>query len=652
MLIPGNTVFIHDAGGNKFPVAFIRPFTVALQRGVAPYYFTMLANPVGELDATSPNMIGYKNPVDIVFGAPDDSSRAIEFLTFKRWYITSSKVVDSKFVEYTLADCRWIGRYKKLTKSYNVKAYDDEYRSQSLNGGAEWTAFDAITDALKAYGLEVDTGHFKDTTLLAKKLPDNLSSRKGGGLFGSPMMEALPPMLESIRADLVPTKDGKVAIVDRTADSSAVFAERAYNEGAISAKQVHWQIPKTVRVVFGKRYGSRFEVVQTSSAATSAGGASEPVIENVCPDLDPENPTKEVSFTELVAYATETLGLTETQIEQRFMRPSLLNDNEYDAKTNEPGVVAPKLFSEGIVRKFWRTCWRVATDTQAEKDARRSFADINLGKLAADGTTKAAGGVAANYVFVRRFGMLDDPQASALTARFSKNIEFGEAAPFVAKWLDPRELIFTVDPDPTPQSIKSVFLGALSTDIRIMDNAAQAFWDGDGKVNLLCESAFEHNLQMYVYWNGLLVEQYGDVSPEHVIERPCVTGNAQPGEIDSVTIRVDDITANFVTFQELTSYQPFHESSIVNTLELEERADFVAQEVADTYKMRKAGVLIFQGVGMIARNKVQVSGDIYECSVLVGRTAPHTIELQYVVQPATRSPLTKPGMLYQPSEVM
>jgi len=615
---PANEFRIIPSSGAAIPLQWRKPFAINLQRGPDPATF--------ELHFTDPVLDKVKNPVSLEIKTSTAQNRSAT-LKLAKWYVIGRRVTAVGDYVYTLADVRWKGRYEKLTKpeGYNVRVAGGSYRPESLDDGNPWTVIKAVTDALERLGYEVDEK--LSTVDKAVLLPDTIGTTKGGGWFAAPQTLFIPAMLETVRGDITITTEGKVAIVDRRKTQKVDFARYGAIAGVsgLGKRMLKWAIPKEIKVLFQRRNEGRIEYQE---GGTVADNPREIRVRNVLPDVDLTAPTAPVSdWANLLQYARARLGLSASSIQQKFMAPRL------SGGSGDPGDTArsigQKALAESLVREHWRRTFQMS-----DNEALKGHADIQLGRLLADGSTSTAG-VAMNYVKRLRYGAKDDEQAPAFEARFTANVAFTNPAPFVAQWLDRPQRVFTLSYDQSDFETLKVWPGAFDQPASFNRKQLRKMLQGS-PIQPETNCQFTDNYRLQVYWHGLQVQEIGAADPRY-IHTYKVSGLSEQPEGPTLYVEAEDMTANY-------GYSVLGNLSgeLLNESELRERGEFVGEQIAETYRQQRSGVVRFPGIEPLAKNAVRVGGEILGITIQVGQQALYDIYTTAVYQPEVLPARVKP----------
>ncbi len=651
-------VFINDV-----PVPFIGTRQWSLMRGVRP--FTM------EIVAPDDRFSALENPVELRIVSPggDGSPREV---VFKRLYLLYRKTSFKGLRRYLLADFRWLLGTVTLTAQYNIRSYGGKFRALSIVDGRPFGIGPAIQNALERLiqqlGIVNPPDVFVDLSqdVSQKTLPENLGNSTGGGWVGAKLDEFFDPMVGEY-ADLTMTREGDLFVTSRSEQKAVISVATqpgaVLYDGDVVEKDIHWQKPLKIIILFEKRLGGLFRIIQESGTQV-APNPDVMEIENVIPrytdDIAEED--KWLSFPEFFADVAKNFrgifgvklgpppannllrgGVTinDARIRKNMMKP-LIFDSEFLTAPDRATIAR----IENVIRTYWRTAWRV-TNTDGRDDLRKRLADIKLGVLQKDGTTNKAT-VFGDYVVVKRWQATPDET-------LSENM-LNKTAPFIAEWLDRDQMVFFLQVSETiSKQIGAVYLGQFEEPIGLLTlqlvvERGQRYTTEDGAV-------FADNIDLGVSYHGLYVgeevlgqEAVAPVSELFSERLHRIFFDAFPdGEIESVEVMARGVTANFRRFLDKGPYK------LLNEDELFTRADFVAGEIRKSYEQDRAGILRFGGVGFLADNlDLEALGEIYSVTVTIGMNAGKEYEIVTVVdvRPEVRIPVLAPIEPAEPVSIL
>lgn len=608
-------VRIVPASGKPVPIQYRKPFAINLTRGLEPSTF--------ELHTTKPLLDQVRNPCAIEITTANSRNRSTR-LRLERWYVIGRRVSATADYVYTLADVRWRNRYNKLTKpqGYNVRVIGGSYRAASLDNGSPWTAYRAIKDALERLGYEVDERLSNaDRT---KTLPDTIGNVRGGGWFAAPQRLAIPAMLESIRADVAIMPNGKAAIVNRNSTVKLDFGTTIQGTSSAGKRDLRWAIPSEIVVQFQRRNENRIEY---SEGGTVAAGVGEITVTSVVPDVDLDDPTEPVNnWTALYPFASTELGISLAQIASRFNAPRL-TPGDGDPSDTAQSIGRARL-AESIVRQHWRRTFQMDAAS-----AFPAYADIQLGRLQADGSTSDQG-VGANYVRRLRYGARLDSSDGSWGARFSANIPFTDPAPFRAAWIDRANAVFRLEANSTDYETVDVQPGEFEEPAQFTKINVRQQLNGQ-PITMWTNTEFTTNYDLRVYWHGVQVDDIAGVSPVYEVSHIPTGFSAKPLG-PKLCVKAEDITANFEFAQGQPTGVP------LNLREVEDRAAFIGEEIARTYKQQRSGIMRYPGIEPISRGALP-RGEILGVTIQVGNETLYdvitTVTIQPEVLPAQVTPI-------------
>lgn len=627
------------------PIEFIdgAPIEITIGRGMTPKLFAVVLRNGGTADEALQRK---NNPVSIKIECADHTTIGKDEIELKEWYIINRREREKGMVVYTIADVRWARDYNKLTAEYNIVSYGGLYRPASTKNGSPWKSVYAAEDALKKLGYEVDveSARFSIGTV---QLPDNLGNDpQGGGWVAATQDEAVTPMLESAAGDAVPTKDGKLAIVDRFTEKSKDIEKYAMAMGDVKKASVLWQEPAEIVVPFRKRIE---RLLTYEERGTVASNDWDFTVENVMPDWRPgvtgvsdHKPIADwMSDTDL--YGFKYLGGDINEFRKRYMKRQT-----FDITGNFTAQALDAMFvAQGLVRScFWlRFRIRPATPGGMLDDVRGNYADVRIERLQKDGTGKP-GGVFMDYTRKLRFGKNNphEKNPNPLSATFSEPVRINYAAPAPAKarWLDRENLVFEIVFDsPDTRQVAGYMPGRLSEQISYGGTKNfQAAIRGTAKFVTDDTAQLISNFEMSVYWHGLWIKD-GTGKEARLHEESFKVYPGTRGRPKLTTRIVTDMTANY---QYKTQQQGAFPGTLLNARELAIRAKQIVEEVKASLTQRRAGVATCVGIGVLTRGKLWVEGDIHEVKIIIGGRKKGSVETRITVlpgrRPKTRGPVT------------
>lgn len=638
---------------NDVPGEFLVPFEFHQSRGPDPATF--------EFFCSDDRFEGLENPVSITFVAPNNDNLQQSVVTFENWWIVGSRKTNKGLTGYTLADIRWKLKKGSISRDYNVIGADGEYRDGSRPSGSEsWTVLGAAKDALELLvsNVEDDDGRTlmerpavlirtETSEIVDKTLPDNLGNSSAGGFVAANLRTIVEQLLGE-SGDIVPTRDGRLAIVDRHEPVNIdFFHQYGQLDGEVGERSNRWARHKTVRIRFPKRIGSTMiiTVPDGSGEVTTIpdGGRDDNririVAENVVPDpadrpdavTEPED-QKYVTFTEfygngdVMAYNITDATLRKYLFEKEIVELSDDDGNPRYARS----TLLRAIQLERNAREHWRRTFRVEPDF-----GRRRYVDIQLGTLQLDGTT-APPFVRMDYAEVRRW-----PAGSYGEMTFNLTSTKYES-PFVAAWMVyQQDLIFRLIEQPTPASVASVVPGHIAEET--MCKLALDKESGDpvtgedlplSTLNLCQVKPGPWTIE--VDWHGHYV---GETDRTYDVDLELYP-DAESGVIDVLADGVDALFRDF-SFDG----DPFggkEDLVIINHDAVTERAEWIRDHVKLSYEQDRFGMCTFNGVQVLSEGGFEPRGDLFDVSIHVGSRDAWTIDTVLDVRPEFRLPLRQP----------
>lgn len=639
---------------NDVPVEFAAPFELRLSRGHEPWR--------AEIPVSDDRFDDLDNPITIRFRAPDDRGNMVE-TEWQGWHIVQKATKDEGLYSLIVADGRWRAEREKITVSYNIRWWGevDSYQQHSLNDGQPWLAYDAIKDALERFGLELEDNPYLPQAVKNVVLPDNISISEGGGFRAASMAEVMPRLLETIRCDMVWTPSGKIMIVDRSskeAGSENLLGYRAIG-GRAGVRDNSWSRPEKVVLLFARRLEVALEYDEEELfRGTSSGGdfyeLPKQEVEMVIPRIDFDaidnlglNPLFEnISHDEWYDVVSDVMNKNRAWALKHMMKPRLF---PFEANAAGNKKTAEQFFREQIMeslmKETYRRRFRVKKIKVGDTELTRKVADLQMGRVQPDGTTKSEANVFMDYVRINRFSQYPPGKGptnggSVFDAQFSDNIAFNEdvPAPFEASWItaEVADLMFEVSPLRKRLLDVEYWPGQLEESLRYGDIQDIVAGQPLGPVESTME--LDGEFRMRVITHGLLIDEVDGVGRDYELDVTDLAGFI--GKLDEpelrkdrfgppLYIRVDDMTVNH-------EYDGTFPGRINNAALLVERAEHVAKEINQTYKAARFGAVTYEGIESIV-NGVTTNGDLFDTVVQVGYDAPHTITTTYMIMPEIRS---------------
>lgn len=552
---------------------------------------------------------GKRNPVTITVETAANDVVTPTTIGLTNWHIVERLPMEDGKVKYILVDDRWRLSYAKLTAQYNIVSYGGKYRADSVRGGVAWKCLDAAIDALTKLGANVVVD--PDLPLAARTidLPDNLGNADGGGFVGAPMGLFLPLMLEPIRCDIVTNDKGEIVITDRVTEHHAGLDKFIHMGGDVGQADNIWQRPSQIVVPFQRRVEKKFTYSHDPRATASTDPLT-PQLENVIPEWDGTKPPERL--TEIFKYVNQGFGRVLRMTLQAAMliwtRKQWFNIHDYTTAQE----LDQALEVESLIRMSFRRWFRVVTKSGDTDDVRARFADIRLGRLAPDGTTRPDGGVFCDYTMDRRYGVLKNEGDHPLTAKFTTGVPFdaNKPAPFRAAWLagQREELAFGIDPIPADRrSVREYMVGRYDRERQYTDFHAAV--RGTADFVLDSGNGLRDDFTMVVYWNGLWTGHLGGTRDRDYKHR--VPGFAD-GLVPELTVSlVHDMTANYADMQ-FPSQRP------MNHADLDARAKEIAADVMESYERGEAGYSRHGGIDVLKKGQKWPRGNIHDVAIIIG----------------------------------
>lgn len=579
--------------------------------------------------------------VTIEIECADPTVSGSEKITLKGWHLIKRKVREAthksaQLVEYQFADVRWRKNFNKLTASYNIVSYGGRYREDTLyNKITPWRVWQAAFDALKElkYDVKID---IDDQDCYRPQLPDNMSNAKGGGFVEARQDFALPPILEAAALNMVPNGDGGVNITDRHSERSKDLKKYLQFAGGAEKAKLQWQFPKYIVVPFPKRI-ERLGSFDEDARATSSSNEYDVPIENVIPKWVPGTSLSVEDHQEIDTYLlTRYLeGNWPGPNRMAHVRKHYLHKRMFDL--HNPNLTTTAKVNMEVIEQLVRSCFRkryrfktpdLTGSIKSTDELRARYADLQLGRLKKDGTTRKDS-VYCDYVRDDRFGRLPSRGANAIDQVFSDNIPYTplKAAPFTTEWLPGgrEDLIFELIPDkPDSIDVVSYIPGRLNKDKNYDFKVRPIRIELDDTVELT------DDFKMEFHYHGLWVyDGKGDLSRTYEVKLASGLQNAGVEEMTAEIVQ--DMTANY-SFVATASFP----GRLMNRGELKTRADQVREEIVQSYKQGRAGIVRCAGINVLTKGKVWVGGDISAIEIVIGSKGWGSVETHVHVMPGRR----------------
>ena len=677
-LLEGNEIWLVPPSGPEIPIEFIAAIDFQMSRGTDHDSVKFLTSD------DRFNNVG-AGPCKFRFKTPERFGGGVKQFEWKGWYMASIQPNSARPGTFivTLHDERWVAAKNKVTVGYNIDWPDTKARSETKTsaGGAgeDWTCVKAAQDALARFGLTVD-GDLKTLTAeqVKKVLPHNLGNSPGGGWTAASFGELIPALLEPIRCDIIMTPENKVRIVSRSGyDDSPKLEAHGLISGVVGERNIKWQLPRYINVKFERLAEGAFELTPARDSQTSAVGAGlNWWVENVMPSYNNGQPNGEYGVLEdEVQAALGTPYQSENYIGERWFKPHLFPyKRDYRVRSliksgtaaELAEAIAKRSWFDDMVRQCWRRLYRVSPRMFSSTSYARYFTNIRLGRLEKNGGVKDGGCVYMPYVKHLRWGRLPSSATgnSPLLNILSENHHFGDPAngspedqysyapaPFTARWVSPEKLVFEVRPDrPDNINAKSFFPGTMREHLnygplfRLEGGAALKVTEVGGIIK--GASGGRSSFYMRVIYNGRVSADMpsgfiGDAGLRmYTVEKSAFPNGMGP----DVTVKAgDSVTANFVFTDDALKLpvdgrlmnQTDGLRKLANPDEVEDVAQYIADQVKQTYVQNRAGVATVEGVGAMIAG-IWTGGLINHCAITVGQGMNEAIHVHYTVQPEVR----------------
>lgn len=594
---------------------------IELSRGVEPSYATFYI--------ADPTMFdGITNPVTIRIETPKaEDMQVAAVLELHNWHIISITPQDTGLYKMVLADNRFIAKYPKLNKSFNIKTIDGVYRITSVKNGVSYTIAEALEIMWKDYGLSmrVDPRCPKLANPLAF-LPTNLGNSEGGGYFAETISAALPPILERARASFVLDRNGTPMLTDRVTDCTAGLIDRGAYEGLIAPRDIHWQIPDEIHVLFQQRFERCFELIEDSQSTAPPLNDYEFKIENVVGvPTAPSAISNPIDFITFNPGFLGLIGFSFTKWKERYFKETVIPET---GRTMAEQLRLERLGEYG--KEHWRLLYRVKfTPTR-----NRIWTNLKMGRLGYDGNSSRASYVFMDYTAIREFPRFDRT-GSRITAKFSQEFVFPTDlsvldiidSPFTADFVTSGkdDLLFRVQPLSSNLKFERLYPCLLETQSDYTD--AQDFVNDVEQANVIHRLVPKEKFKIRVYFHALLSDD-GPTARYHVIKNGTKKTSTKPGTGLILTVRSDAVTANW-------TMRSNREPVMLNEVTLIQEAKDITARLEQAYADAKAGFLACVGIECLTDDKNWVGGNINRVVIRVGMdpAAPYTVTTLFEVLP-------------------
>lgn len=626
MSVPANSIKV---GGEE--IDFVGASMLSITRGVDASSWEFFTNTPDRFRALA-------NPVKIEITTPDKTSLRAVTLELENWYITEISPQAGGLFKVVVEDCRFTAQFKKLSKSFNVKTIDGNYRPSSLDGKTRFSVASALAKVIAEFGLASELDKElnnpkpgQSVNASSERLPDNLGTSKGGGFFGATTRESLWPMLNLIRADTVPTRKGALRIVDRLADKTAALDQLAY-EGNVAPRDIHWQAFETLTVLLEQRFERYFEIFDGTAPPVKAWDYA---VENVVPFPVPNAQIGDDPIAwKTWDYFLGQIGLSDSEWRARFLKETVIPDN--------PAVAADAVLQKRMLEERGRENYRLSWRVKFLTDVARLWADSRFGRLGKEGKSVKGG-----YIFMDHFKRIrnrQDLRPNAPATLFSENHNYTltELAPFVAQWLTDGsdDLVFGLEPANVVVERRAVFPGLLNKPISFGD--PNAIVTDQGEIDLEgALPALQFRFYGRVYFHALLSDDHGpeDCERFHKVSTPFMSGapNAE------LVVRSEQLTANWGNTGNA------FKGNLLNAAEIAEEVEAIKNRFISAYQNGKAGVMYCAGIEALLDDRYWPSGNIYAAHIEIGTDGSgFTIRTRFDVLPEVDNPVSDTDYMGRP----
>jgi len=613
---------------NGDPIDLVVPTALVINRGTEP---SLLELVVRDEEDGGTRYDDIDNPVTITIVTPGKYQDSA-VVKLENWYIVRTVPHSPGLVKMVLMDCRWTAEHKRVTKEYNVYVAgygtdNDTKRQSSLrNNGELWTCYEAAIDAIQRFGLLFKEDQNFPQNLKDVRLPRNLGNSPAGGFVAAKWSYMLPLLLDPIHCDPVITEDGKITIVDRQSEASTGLQDYVGVEGSVGDRKTDWETPKEVDLLFQQRVARRFQYIESQTVASSADLG----LENVIPQEERAGGgVITEGHEELFEAIRREWGLTAAQIRSLWLGPRVMPQG---SRQDAQSVIDRKDRWEAYLRESYRQKFRVV-----DKDGLNTFADILIGHLGADGSTRSDRCVYMPFAYIHKYTYLKAGQTIEqyweTTISSNVSIDFENPAPWQAFiFFDQKgEVIVQLLPQlDWIRYAREITPGHIDGGIRFGD--AVDIQDDNHVLPTQGQSILSTGYLAYIYYHGLLVTDRPDLGLERLHK---VTKTINPaGKVDKVQYRVDDITANWGHVDSAAVLSD--DITLLNEAEIEQRAVYLQEQIKRNFADGRAGVFKCAGVDAVANGDYWVRGNIHSMTFLIGAKKAYTVETQWVVMPEVR----------------
>ena len=552
------------------------------------------------------------------FSAPSqpDTPNAGKVVTIKNIYCERVETIDKNVMSILLYDARH--KLSKITcdRDWNVR-FEGNYL---LDTSKSLTKRATISELVKRIPVELQA------SLKIKKMeiPRDLMTA------GMTWAQALETILEKLDIDLTCDIDGKLWLVDRIDGGENIddaFEWRIRPNIRPGVRKIK-AAPETVVVNYPMRRQLTAELRQGGRTVAGLKFPDQVELEQIY-----HFEGAYVTGPELVF---GLLGnVTEDQVETLFAKfytdrtwkesPELsLELDKLAVRSVEIGRWKYAKEIVPIIRRDYRTLFRLKFEDGLLGD----YTDLDFGNIQEDGTVKAEDAVICPWFEIYNYIHEGD---SWDTAKFSENFaDDGDGAPFVASWVDKKELVFRIGKSAEAGSKITVTLpGALNTDVGLKESVElKRKYSDTPLVNSLMEITSLHdvelvpNLTMDVKLVG--TNRIGGLR-YHKVEVPTNIFGAQGGEMEIPP------SEHLFAMQRDVDYR-----DIINEDEIEKDAKDRAKPVIRSFQSRREGNGIATGLDL-AESWKKPFGVTDMLIINYGDAGMHTIETEIVLKDSSQS---------------
>ncbi len=566
-----------------------------------------------------------QNPVTIEIGAPDIKFQPI-VLRLENWWITAIEPSDPGFFRVVVRDCRCAEsrQDRRPTLAFNIydsrQGRSDVPRAATLDNGQPWTCYRAAQRAIEACGLKFEPTPVEQSATVTL-LPRNLGDSQGGGFPALDWERDMPLLTEPAQLDMVVLPNGNVTLADRFTEAAVGLKNHVPLAGFIAPRDLHWSLPKVLVIKVEQRIERVFLVDDSLTAASGNDLAAVNVIGRQLPSLEPQV----LFFEPLFEYMQSRWGKSPATIRQRMFKPRVIEENENDSDR----TTLDKHDAELALREHWRSTYRVQND-----QGLATVVDMTIGHLGADGTTRSERSVYMGYCFMRRNTRISSRginAASLAKIPLTDNVALSltRPAPFLAAlgYDQKGDVLFRLKPQPVSEMME-IYPGELAVPVALGDALALS-GPATYLSSLAPDAEYKAGWFAYVVYHALLVADRPDLGLKrmHEITRPLFP----EGAVDRAEYFVRDMTANWTLPAPNAT-----RLTLANVDELNARADEIQRQVLAAFQPGRAGPFVTGGVDAVVTGKFWVRGNIRSLTILLGATAPHTVEIQWLVMPGVR----------------